>query len=145
MRRRAAVAAMAVVLAALVSACVGDTRPPGDGRDSASPPSPASPLVPAPATAPPPTTAAPTGSGAASAARGATAFQAWCNSCHPGGQAGNGPALWPRPTPLAPAQVRARIREGNARERSRFAALPESRLDDIIAYIAERQVATGGR
>jgi hypothetical protein len=41
--------------------------------------------------------------------------------------------------------MRARIREGDARERARFAALPERRLDDIIASIEARQAATGGR
>jgi hypothetical protein len=40
--------------------------------------------------------------------------------------------------------MRVRIREGDARERARFAALPESRLDDIIAYIEARQGADAG-
>jgi mono/diheme cytochrome c family protein len=146
MRRWAAVAAVAVTMGAVASAWIGSNAPPGDSRDSdpLSPAPAAPPVVEAPATPARPEAGAPSAIGAAataSAARGAMAFQAWCNGCHPGGQAGNGPALWPRLTPLTPAQVRARIRAGDARERARFAALPESRLDDIIAYIEERQAA----
>jgi hypothetical protein len=40
---------------------------------------------------------------------------------------------------LAPEQIRGRIRDGDARERARFAALPDGRLDDIIAFIQVQQ------
>jgi mono/diheme cytochrome c family protein len=81
----------------------------------------------------------------AAAARGAQAFTAWCNSCHPGGQAANGPALWGRGRALTPAQIRAQIRETpDERERGRFATLPDDRLDDIVVFILEQQRGVDG-
>lgn len=75
----------------------------------------------------------------AAAARGTIAFRNWCDSCHPHGQVGYGPALWGNQVVMTPAQVFQRIRLGDDRERSRFAQLSQVELNDIIAYIQEQE------
>lgn len=98
----------------------------------------------APATAPPTSitvTATPSAANAMGpAARGAVAYQVWCNSCHPGGSAGYGrEALWGRLTPLTDERIRHRIRQSDERERRRFTGLPDETLAEIIAYIDLQQ------
>jgi mono/diheme cytochrome c family protein len=144
------------LLVVLVAACgvgtagVGSPTAPAPPSPPPSPALTASPVAGSPSVVAPPTPspteppAAPVDR-AAIAARGATAFQAWCNSCHAGGQQGYGPALWGRAAPLTPARIRERIRHEDERERRRFAALSEERLAEIIAYIESQQRAAGGR
>lgn len=76
-----------------------------------------------------------------SAERGAPIFRAWCNSCHPNGQEGYGPALWGNGASWSPETIRNRIRHTSQRERDRFASLSDEKLNDIIAYIQAQQRA----
>lgn len=73
------------------------------------------------------------------ARRGAQTFTAWCNSCHPNGQEGYGPALWGADVSITPEIILARVRHSNQRERDRFATLSEEKLSDIIAFIQSQQ------
>ncbi len=77
-----------------------------------------------------------------SAERGVPVFRAWCNSCHPNGQEGYGPALWGNGASWSPETIRNRIRHTSQRERDRFASLSDEKLNDIIAYIQAQQRAS---
>jgi mono/diheme cytochrome c family protein len=72
---------------------------------------------------------------------GAALFRTWCNSCHPNGQEGYGPALWGNGANWSPEIIRYRIRHTSPRERDRFATLSDEKLNDIIAYIQAQQRA----
>ncbi len=76
------------------------------------------------------------------ARRGGQTFTAWCNSCHPNGQEGYGPALWGAGVNITPEIILARVRHSNQRERDRFATLSEEKLSDIIAFIQSQQHAS---
>ena len=66
--------------------------------------------------------------------RGQKVFMTYCNKCHPGGEAGLGPALSNKPVPGF--TIRLQIRKG-------FGAMPafkenvisDEQLDDLMAYI----------
>lgn len=73
------------------------------------------------------------------ATRGAVTFRAWCDSCHPNGQVGYGPALWGNNVVVSPAAVYNRVRAADARERERFSQLSQDKLNDIIAYIQAQE------
>jgi mono/diheme cytochrome c family protein len=74
----------------------------------------------------------------ANLARGAQAFTVWCNSCHPDGGAGNGPALWGDGQRVSAEAIRRQVRQSSPREVARFTSLSDERLDDIIAYVVAR-------
>ena len=79
------------------------------------------------------------------AARGAFTFRAWCNSCHPNGQQGYGPALWGNNIVVTSAAVYHRVRAADERERARFAQLSPEKLNDIIAYIHAQELASNSK
>jgi mono/diheme cytochrome c family protein len=69
-----------------------------------------------------------------SVARGELVFMAQCQSCHPGGEAGLGPALNNRALPAF--AIRYQVRRGlGAMPAFSRAELPEADLDALIAYL----------
>lgn len=66
--------------------------------------------------------------------RGALVFASTCYKCHPGGEAGLGPALNDKPLPGF--LVRTQVRQGLGTMPS-FSdeALPDDQLDDVVAYV----------
>ncbi|HYE01176.1 MAG TPA: cytochrome c [Alphaproteobacteria bacterium] len=70
----------------------------------------------------------------AEAQRGEAAFMAWCNECHPRGEAGLGPALnnKPMPGPLIAWQVRHGL---GAMPAFPEETLPEPELAALVAYL----------
>ena len=68
------------------------------------------------------------------ARNGQRVFDKFCDKCHPGGEAGKGPALnnKPLPAPLIKAQVRMGMgaMPGFSRE-----LLPPKQLDDLTVYM----------
>ena len=68
------------------------------------------------------------------AARGRQVFMIYCHKCHPGGEAGLGPALNNKPLPgvLLKAQVRAGLgaMPGFSRD-----LLSGEQLDDLVVYL----------
>lgn len=68
-------------------------------------------------------------------ATGRDVFQAHCHSCHPGGEAGLGPALNNKPLPGF--LVRFQVRHGlGAMPAFDETALPAADLDALVAYLA---------
>lgn len=68
--------------------------------------------------------------------RGQRAFQQYCGQCHPGGQAGVGPAINNKPLP--PFMIRMQVRTGmGAMPSFSEEKLSGETLDDIIAYLKE--------
>jgi mono/diheme cytochrome c family protein len=72
--------------------------------------------------------------GSTDVARGEAVFMENCNGCHPGGQAGYGPALVDHPEPVA--EVRMMVREGKGRMPS-FGAdkISDDDLEALLAYV----------
>jgi mono/diheme cytochrome c family protein len=67
-------------------------------------------------------------------AHGQAVFMAKCNKCHPGGDAGLGPALNNKPLP--DFLVRYQVRHGIGAMPAFYAEeIPEKSLDDINAYL----------
>ncbi len=67
--------------------------------------------------------------------RGQQVFMKQCHQCHPGGEAGLGPALNNKPLPGF--LVRLQVRQGfGAMPAFSEQAIPADELDDLIAYLA---------
>ncbi len=68
--------------------------------------------------------------------RGHQVFMRFCNQCHPGGDAGLGPAINNKPLPGI--MIKTQVRQGMGRMPS-FSreAIPPSDLDAIVAYLQE--------
>jgi mono/diheme cytochrome c family protein len=67
--------------------------------------------------------------------RGQTNFMKHCHQCHPGGEAGLGPALTNKPLPTF--LVRAQVRYGlGAMPAFTREDLPDEDLDDLLDYLA---------
>lgn len=69
------------------------------------------------------------------AARGERVFHRFCESCHPGGEGGLGPALNNKPLPTFVKKFQVRHGLGAMPSFSRE-ALPDAELDDLMAYLA---------
>jgi mono/diheme cytochrome c family protein len=74
----------------------------------------------------------------ASVARGERVFMAKCHQCHPGGEAGLGPAINNKPLPGG--LIRLQIREGFGAMPA-FAAndIPDGDLDALLEYLKARR------
>jgi mono/diheme cytochrome c family protein len=67
--------------------------------------------------------------------RGQTSFMKHCHQCHPGGEAGLGPALTNKPLPMF--LVRAQVRYGlGAMPTFTREDLADEDLDDLLDYLA---------
>jgi mono/diheme cytochrome c family protein len=67
--------------------------------------------------------------------RGEHVFFEFCHQCHPGGEAGLGPAL--NATILPDAAIRTQVREGlGAMPAFSESELPNRELDELIAYLS---------
>ena len=76
------------------------------------------------------------GPGGSDVARGQQVYQRYCNVCHPGGNAGAGPAITVLAPRLSDDQIKAAIRQGKNRmppynERD----IPEADLASLVSYI----------
>lgn len=69
------------------------------------------------------------------AARGAIVYMASCHKCHPGGEAGLGPALNDKPLPEFMERLQIRHGLGVMPSFSEDMLDPQE-LDDLVAYIA---------
>ncbi len=68
--------------------------------------------------------------------RGQLVYMRHCNSCHPNGAGGLGPALNDKPLP-APA-VRLQVREGvGAMPAFPDAVIPDGALEDLLAFVSQ--------
>lgn len=68
--------------------------------------------------------------------RGAVAFMASCHRCHPGGEAGLGPALNDKPLPRF--LIRLQVRQGlGAMPSFSERQIGDGPLDDLVAYLVE--------
>jgi mono/diheme cytochrome c family protein len=68
--------------------------------------------------------------------RGAIAYMASCHKCHPGGEAGLGPALNDKPLPRF--LIRMQVRQGlGAMPSFSERELGDGRLDDLVTYLVE--------
>lgn len=66
--------------------------------------------------------------------RGLVAFDTYCSACHPGGEAGLGPALNDKPLP--DFAIKFQVREGlGAMPAFPEEVISEEQLDDITAYL----------
>jgi mono/diheme cytochrome c family protein len=67
-------------------------------------------------------------------ARGQQVFMRSCHQCHPGGEAGVGPAINDKPLPgfLIKAQVRAGV---GAMPRFSEQEIPAAELDDLVRFV----------
>jgi mono/diheme cytochrome c family protein len=71
----------------------------------------------------------------ATEARGERVFFEFCHQCHPGGEAGLGPAL--NASVLPDAAIRGQIRQGlGAMPAFTESELPNRELDELIAYLS---------
>ncbi|WP_347157218.1 c-type cytochrome [Pontibacter chitinilyticus] len=67
-------------------------------------------------------------------ARGQVVFNAYCQKCHPGGEAGLAPALNNKPAPGF--AIRYQVRHGlGAMPAFKDNIIPDEQLDDLLAYI----------
>jgi len=71
-------------------------------------------------------------------ARGEQVFMANCHPCHPGGEAGLGPAINNKPLPSA--LIRLQVREGLGAMPA-FSAhdIPDADLEALLAYVRARR------
>ena len=68
--------------------------------------------------------------------RGQLVYMRHCNSCHPNGAGGLGPALNNKPLP-APA-VRLQVREGvGAMPAFPGSLIPDGELEDLVAFVSQ--------
>ncbi len=66
---------------------------------------------------------------------GERVFFTFCHQCHPGGEAGLGPAINDKPVPGA--AIRLQVREGlGAMPAFEATEIPDRDLDDLIAYLS---------
>jgi mono/diheme cytochrome c family protein len=71
-------------------------------------------------------------------ARGERVFMANCHQCHPGGEAGLGPAINNKPLPAA--LIRLQVREGvGAMPAFAKSEIPDGDLDALLAYLKARR------
>ena len=71
----------------------------------------------------------------AAEAHGERVFFEFCYQCHPGGEAGLGPALNDKPVP--DAAIRLQVREGlGAMPAFHSKEIPDRELDELIAYLS---------
>jgi mono/diheme cytochrome c family protein len=74
----------------------------------------------------------------AEAARGERVFMANCHQCHPGGEAGLGPAINNKPLPTG--LIRFQVREGiGAMPAFAKDDIPDGDLDALLAYLKARR------
>ncbi len=67
--------------------------------------------------------------------RGQTSFMKHCHQCHPGGEAGLGPALTNKPLPMFLVRVQVRYGLGAMPTFTREDLIDED-LDDLLDYLA---------
>jgi mono/diheme cytochrome c family protein len=73
-------------------------------------------------------------------ARGEVVFNTHCQSCHPGGETGLGPAINDKPVPGF--VIRFQIRNGlGAMPAFKKDVIPSDELDDLMAYIKAQRKA----
>ncbi len=80
----------------------------------------------------------PFAAGSPEIARGERVFMRECQPCHPGGEAGLGPALNDKPLPGFMIRTQVRLGAG-AMPAFSDAELPAADLDAILAYVAARR------
>lgn len=76
--------------------------------------------------------------------RGERLFYRYCASCHPGGEAGLGPALNDKPLPES--VVRAQIRKGLGAMPAFYEdKLTDAQVEEIAAFVSELRQTSAGR